>query len=172
MWEAALLCLCNSAAVQPMQVGWCAYKVTQTLSKCSGQRWGKARKKIKRKYRVIKWYGITLWWKLRPWKACEITGRCAGVKWHKEFLWEVWSKFLQPHCNFNEKNYLCQILTAVRKVVSLFWRAELPQITEENESRQEGRNVVLLEAVLPRNVIYIYIYIIQRTKAVCVHKQE
>lgn len=58
------------------------------------------------------------------------------------------------------------------KLYLYFWRAELPQITEENESRQEGRNVVLLEAVLPRNVIYIYIYIIQRTKAVCVHKQE
>lgn len=58
------------------------------------------------------------------------------------------------------------------KLYLYFWRAEPSQITEENESRQEGRNVVLLEAVLPRNVIYIYIYIIQRTKAVCVHKQE
>lgn len=59
------------------------------------------------------------------------------------------------------------------KVVSLFlegWAST--NTTEVNERRQEGRNVVLLEAVLPRNVIYIYIYIMQKTKAVCVHKQE
>lgn len=106
------------------------------------------------------------WWKLFHWKACKITGRCQKAQ--RGFVRGIVQVSQTSVLFQQEKLLLLDTHICLKGKLYLYNWASINTLVV-NESRKDGKNVVLLQTVLLSNVISI-MHWTKCYQGDCVHK--